>query len=39
MYQLRCMEKRGLQLMEQGIDMENIESVLFGTEMEGDFDD
>lgn len=30
MYQLRCMEKRGLQLMEQGIDIDNIEERLFG---------
>lgn len=30
MYQLRCMEKRGKQLMAEGITMENIESKLFG---------
>lgn len=29
MYQLRCMEKRGLQLMSQGIDLDNIEMKLF----------
>lgn len=34
MYQLRCMEKRGQQLMEQGINFENIEEELFGTEIE-----
>lgn len=33
MYTLRCMEKRGKQLMAEGITMENIESKLFG-EME-----
>mgnify|MGYP003404697037 CR=1 FL=1 len=33
MYMLRCMEKRGKELMSQGITMENIESELFG-EME-----
>lgn len=30
MYQLRWMEKRGLALMEQGIDFDNIEEILFG---------
>ena len=30
MYQLKWMEKRGLQLMDQGIDMDNIEEMLFG---------
>ena len=30
LYQLRAMEKRGKQLMEQGIDSENIEFELFG---------
>ena len=34
MYQLRCMDKRGKQLMAEGITMENIESKLFGG-MEG----
>ena len=33
MYQLRCLEKRGKQLMAEGITMENIEKELFG-EME-----
>ena len=32
MYQLRMMEKRGKELMEQGIDFDNIEEKLFGTE-------
>lgn len=31
MYQLRNMEKRGEQLMESGITMENIEVKLFGS--------
>ena len=30
MYQLRCMEKRGKQLMEDGIDSDNMEERLFG---------
>lgn len=30
MYSLRTMEKRGRQLMNDGITMENIESALFG---------
>lgn len=30
MYQLRVMEKRGAELMEQGIDFDNIEEKLFG---------
>lgn len=30
MYMLRCMEKRGKQLMAEGITMENIEQELFG---------
>ena len=30
LYQLRAMEKRGRQLMEDGIDSDNIESILFG---------
>lgn len=30
LYQLRYMEKRGNQLMEQGVDLENIEYKLFG---------
>lgn len=33
MYMLRCMEKRGKELMSKGITMENIEAELFG-EME-----
>lgn len=33
MYMLRCLEKRGKQLMAEGITMENIEAELFG-EME-----
>lgn len=32
MYQLRNMEKRGEQLKQQGITLENMESVLFGDE-------
>ena len=38
MYQLRAMEKRGRQLMEEGIDFDNIEFKLFGNigEMQGD---
>lgn len=35
MYQLRTMEKRGKQLMSDGITIENIESKLFG-EIEND---
>ena len=31
LYQLRCMEKRGLELMAQGVDMDNIEEELFDT--------
>ena len=34
MYQLRSMEKRGKKLMQDGISMENIEEVLFGSECE-----
>lgn len=30
MYKLRCLEKRGMKLMEQGIDLDNIEDELFG---------
>lgn len=30
LYQLRCMEKRGKQLKAQGIDLDNMEEVLFG---------
>ena len=30
MYQLRIMEKRGKELLEQGIDFDNIEEKLFG---------
>jgi hypothetical protein len=30
LYQLRNLEKRGLKLAEQGITMDNIESMLFG---------
>ena len=33
-YQLRNMEKRGKQLMEEGITMENLEQRLFGEEVE-----
>ncbi len=29
LYQLRCMEKRGMELMAQGVDMDNIEEELF----------
>ena len=31
MYSLRCMEKRGKQLAEIGVTMENIEEKLFGS--------
>lgn len=31
MYQLRIMEKRGKELLEQGIDFDNIEEKLFGS--------
>ena len=34
LYQLRIMEKRGAELMEQGIDFDNIEEMLFGNMME-----
>ena len=34
MYQLRCLEKRGKQLIDAGITMENMEEVLFGSECE-----
>lgn len=34
MYQLRNMEKRGKQLMEDGITMENLEERLFGEEVD-----
>lgn len=30
MYQLRNFEKRGMELMESGVNMDNIETVLFG---------
>ena len=30
LYQLRMMEKRGAELLEQGIDFDNIEMKLFG---------
>lgn len=30
MYQLRCMEKRGKQLAEEGYTLENMESKMFG---------
>ena len=30
MYQLRNMEKRGRQLREDGVDLDNIETVMFG---------
>ena len=32
MYQLRSMEKRGKQLKADGVTLDNIESVLFGSE-------
>ena len=34
LYQLRYMEKRGLELMAQGVNLENIEDKLFGSEVE-----
>lgn len=34
MYQLRCMEKRGKQLKEEGFTMENIESKMFAEGVE-----
>lgn len=34
MYQLRSMENRGKKLKEEGITMENMESRLFGDELE-----
>lgn len=34
MYQLRCMEKRGLQLEADGITMENLEEMLYGIDAE-----
>jgi SOS response regulatory protein OraA/RecX len=34
LYQLRHMEKRGRQLMQEGITLENIESILFGDDNE-----
>lgn len=36
LYALRCMEKRGLALMDQGIDFDNIEDRLFGHEPESE---
>ena len=30
MYQLRCMEKRGKQLADEGYTLENMESMMFG---------
>lgn len=36
MYQLRCMEKRGRQLAQDGITMDNIEEKLFGDVSEMD---
>lgn len=36
MYQLRNLEKRGSQLADKGITMDNIESMLFGSD---EFDD
>ena len=35
MYQLRNLEKRGRELMEQGVNPENMEQMLFGAEDEG----
>lgn len=32
MYTLRSLEKRGMKLMEQGIDLDNIEDELFGSD-------
>lgn len=34
MYSLRCMEKRGKELAESGITMENIEGILFASDDE-----
>lgn len=34
LYTLRCMEKRGLDLMKNGITLDNIEETLFGDEPE-----
>lgn len=34
LYQLRWMEKRGEQLMNEGITMENIEEMLFGEKID-----
>lgn len=39
LYQLRCMEKRGKQLKAQGIDIDNMESVLFGKLIPDDDDE
>ena len=36
LYQLRCMEKRGKKLMEDGITPENMEKELFGETEEND---
>ena len=36
MYQLRNMEKRGKQLKSEGITIENMEEMLFGTILEGE---
>lgn len=34
MYQLRCMEKRGKELAELGVTLENMEEMLFGEDSE-----
>lgn len=34
MYQLRCMEKRGKELSELGVTLNNMEEMLFGEEAE-----
>ena len=36
MYSLRCMEKRGRQLAQEGITLENIEARLFGDSADED---
>lgn len=36
LYNLRCLERRGLELAESGITMNNIEKVLFSDLSEGD---
>lgn len=34
MYQLRCMEKRGKELSDLGVTLDNMEAMLFGEEAE-----